>query len=113
MDREATKAAMMHEIEQMPEDQRQFARVGLSMLDKMTATMKLTPNGEAIFQVSLGQSAEAEARRGTWVQQGTDVVLTNPEGKSMRCALSGVTMTCDEKHSSGTTRMVFRAQQAH
>lgn len=111
LDREATKAATQKDIDQLPEDQRQLAQLGMAMMDKMSLTMTLAPSGEVVMHFEMENSRDSE-KRGTWAQHGDEVVLTGEDGKSTQCRHTGAMMTCEELRRSGNSHLVFRAPSA-
>jgi hypothetical protein len=85
----------------MPQDQQQFARLALGMLDRMQATLTLGDDGDVALTLTF-DGRDDDVKKGTWRQEGTDVLLTS-DGKDMRCTPGGTRLVCAEAKNT----MVF------
>jgi hypothetical protein len=106
LDKEETKKSMEAEIAKMPADQQQFAKMGMSMADKMDATLELKKDQSMSMSMTMEGKTEGKEKTGTWKKEGDDVVLTS-DGKDMKCQKSGKKLTCTDHHASGDSTMVF------
>jgi len=106
LDKDETKKAMQAEIDKMPADKQQFAKLGLAMADSMDVSLELKKDGTATMKLSMGDKPQED--NGTWKKDGDKVTINDSKGKATSCEKSGKKLTCTETHKSGdTTTMVF------
>jgi hypothetical protein len=96
LDIAATRPYVEENIAKMPPDEQQFGKMALAMIEKMTATMTLAPDGAMTTTFAMKDSTDSETRTGMWRRENRDVVLMNDAKKEVRCAIDGSRLLCKE-----------------
>jgi hypothetical protein len=111
LDKTEMKKSMQVEIDKMPKDQQDLAKLGMALIDAMDMSIELKAGGEAEMKASMGGlegksgDAKDEAKKGEWKAEGDNVTI-KVDGKETKCKLGGGKLTCDPE-KQGEPSMVF------
>ena len=105
LDKAAMRKTMEAEIAKMSEEEKEFGKLGLELIDAMEMTIELKSEGAAQFTVKVtdkekGGESKSETKPAKWTKTENTVTIEVEGGDKLDCTLDGNKLTCkDEKQN--------------
>jgi hypothetical protein len=109
-DRAGTKKTLEADAAKLTGKDKDIAKLGIAFADAMDGSLELKPGGAAVEKTVMGGSpgkpAPPKEEKGTWKKTEAGVTVTI-NGKDLRCALSGKSLTCRDPKTTGPGAIVY------